>query len=210
MRDRGFGGGRGGDRGGFGRDRGGFGGRDEGFGGGDRGGFGGGDRGGFGGGDRGGFGGGRDRGFGGGDRGGFGGGDRGGFGGGDRGFGDRPRRSFGGDEGGFGGGAGGEGFRPRTPRPQVERGPRQNGTVKFFNAEKGYGFITPDEGGADVFVHVSAVERSGLGTLDKGQKVSFETEPDKRGKGPKAVNLQPLEGGEAPVEGDDYGAPDEE
>ncbi|WP_407050231.1 cold-shock protein [Methyloraptor flagellatus] len=69
--------------------------------------------------------------------------------------------------------------------------------MKFFNAEKGYGFITPEEGGADVFVHVSAVERSGLGTLDKGQKVSFETEPDKRGKGPKAVNLQPLEGGEA-------------
>ena len=207
MRDRGFGGGRGGDRGGFGR------GRDEGFGGGDRG-FGGGDRG-FGGGDRGGFGGDRDRGFGGGGRGGFGGGDRGGFGGGDRdrgGFGGgegggfRPRRSFG-DEGGFGGG-------PRGPRPQVERGPRQNGTVKFFNAEKGYGFITPDEGGADVFVHVSAVERSGLGTLDKGQKISFETEPDKRGKGPKAVNLQPLEGGaEGDVEGgagDDYGQPDEE
>jgi CspA family cold shock protein len=92
----------------------------------------------------------------------------------------------------------------------VERGPRQNGTVKFFNAEKGYGFITPDEGGADVFVHVSAVERSGLGTLDKGQKVSFETEPDKRGKGPKAVNLQPLEGeGEAAPE-QDYQAPDEE
>lgn len=206
MRDRGFGGGRGGDRGGFGRDREGFGGRDEGFGGGrggDRGGFGGGDRGGFGG-DRGGFGGGRggfgdrDRGFGGGDRGGFGGGDRGGFGGGEGG-GFRPRRPFGGgDEGGFGG--------PRAPRAPVERGPRQNGVVKFFNAEKGYGFVTPDEGGADVFVHVSAVERSGLGTLDKGQKVSFETEPDKRGKGPKAVNLQPLEGGEAPA--DDFEMPD--
>ena len=88
----------------------------------------------------------------------------------------------------------------------MERGPRQNGVVKFFNAEKGYGFVTPDEGGADVFVHVSAVERSGLGTLDKGQKVSFETEPDKRGKGPKAVNLQPLEGGEAPA--DDFEMPD--
>jgi CspA family cold shock protein len=66
-----------------------------------------------------------------------------------------------------------------------------------------------------VFVHVSAVERSGLGTLDKGQKISFETEPDKRGKGPKAVNLQPIdgEGGEAVGEadaGDDYGHPDEE
>ena len=194
MRDRGFGGGRGGDRGGFGR------GRDEGFGGGDRGGFGGGDRGGFGGGGRGGFGGGDRGGFGGGDRGGFGGGEGGGF---------RPRRPFGGggggggEEGGFGG--------PRGPRTPVERGPRQNGTVKFFNAEKGYGFVTPDEGGADVFVHVSAVERSGLGTLDKGQKVSFETEPDKRGKGPKAVNLQPLEGGEGgEVEGGDYGAHDED
>lgn len=215
MRDRGFGGGRGGDRGGFGRgrDEGFGGGNDRGFGGGDRGGFGGGDRGGFGGGDRGGFGGGDRGGFGGGnrggfggDRGGFGGGDRGGFGGGDRGgFGaDRPRRPFGGAGGGEEGGFGGA---PRGPRPSVERGPRQNGTVKFFNAEKGYGFITPDEGGADVFVHVSAVERSGLGTLDKGQKVSFETEPDKRGKGPKAVNLQPLEGG---AEGDDFVQPDEE
>jgi len=214
MRDRGFGGrGGGGDRGGFGggRDRGGFGGRDEGFGGGDRGGFGGGggDRGGFGGrgrrefgdqggfgggggGDRGGFGGG---GFGGGDRGGFGGGGGPGGGGGFGGGGFRPRRRFEGEEAGGGEG----GFRPRPP---VDRGPRQNGTVKFFNAEKGYGFITPDEGGADVFVHVSAVERSGLGVLDKGQKISFETEPDKRGKGPKAVNLQVLEGG-AGGDGDD-------
>ncbi|TBW34713.1 cold-shock protein [Siculibacillus lacustris] len=207
MRDRGFGGGRGGDRGGFGRERGGFGGRDEGFGGG------GGDRGGFGGGgdrDRGGFGGGRTGGFGGGDRGGFGGGDRG-FGGAPAGGGDRggfrPRRPFGEDGGGFGGGAEAGGFAPRTPRPTVERGPRQNGTVKFFNAEKGYGFITPDEGGADVFVHVSAVERSGLGTLDKGQKVSFETEPDKRGKGPKAVNLQPLEGS---PEAEGFVVPDED
>lgn len=212
MRDRGFGGGRGGDRGGFGRGRDeGFGGGDRGGFGGDRGGFGGGDRGGFGGGDRGGFGGGNRGGFGGGDRGGFGGGDRGGFGGGDRGrgFGGGDRGGFGGgDRGGFGGGDAGGEFRPRTPRVEVERGPRQNGTVKFFNAEKGYGFVTPDEGGADVFVHVSAVERSGLGTLDKGQKVSFETEPDKRGKGPKAVNLQPLEGGD--VEGGDFGAPDEE
>jgi len=67
---------------------------------------------------------------------------------------------------------------------------RQNGTVKFFNQTKGFGFITPDEGGKDVFVHVTAVERSGLGTLDEGMRVSFDTEPDKRGKGPKAVNLQ--------------------
>jgi CspA family cold shock protein len=64
------------------------------------------------------------------------------------------------------------------------------GTVKFFNSEKGYGFIKPDDGGRDVFVHVSAVMNSGLGTLNEGQRVSFEIEPDKRGKGPKAVNLQ--------------------
>lgn len=64
------------------------------------------------------------------------------------------------------------------------------GTVKFFNSEKGYGFIKPDDGGRDVFVHVSAVITSGLGTLNEGQRVSFEIEPDKRGKGPKAVNLQ--------------------
>src|SRR4029450_5789113 len=67
---------------------------------------------------------------------------------------------------------------------------RQNGTVKFFNQSKGFGFITPDQGGKDVFVHITAVERSGIGPLDEGMRVSFETEPDKRGKGPKAVNLQ--------------------
>jgi CspA family cold shock protein len=67
---------------------------------------------------------------------------------------------------------------------------RQVGTVKFFNAQKGFGFIKPDDGGNDVFVHVTAVERSGLGPLDEGMRISFETEPDKRGKGPKAVNLQ--------------------
>lgn len=66
------------------------------------------------------------------------------------------------------------------------------GTVKFFNTQKGYGFISPDDGGKDVFVHVTAVEASGLPLLDEGMKVSFETEPDKRGKGPKAVNLQVL------------------
>ncbi len=67
---------------------------------------------------------------------------------------------------------------------------RQTGTVKFFNQTKGFGFITPDEGGKDVFVHVTAVERSGIGVLDEGMKVSFDTEPDKRGKGPKAINLE--------------------
>lgn len=67
---------------------------------------------------------------------------------------------------------------------------RQTGTVKFYNSQKGYGFIKPDDGGNDVFVHVTAVERSGIGALVEGMRISFETEPDKRGKGPKAVNLQ--------------------
>ena len=66
----------------------------------------------------------------------------------------------------------------------------KTGTVKFFNQSKGFGFITPDQGGKDVFVHITAVERSNIGPLDEGMRVSFETEPDKRGKGPKAVNLQ--------------------
>ncbi len=63
------------------------------------------------------------------------------------------------------------------------------GTVKFFNADKGFGFITPEDGGKDVFVHISAVQASGMDTLSENQKVSFETEDDRRGKGPKAVNL---------------------
>jgi len=67
---------------------------------------------------------------------------------------------------------------------------RQQGTVKFFNSQKGFGFITPDDGGKDVFVHISAVEQSGLSLLDDGMRVSFETQPDPRGKGPKAVNLE--------------------
>ena len=54
------------------------------------------------------------------------------------------------------------------------------GTVKWFNPTKGFGFIQPDTGGADVFVHISAVERSGLGSLHEGQKVSFELERDQR------------------------------
>ncbi len=64
-----------------------------------------------------------------------------------------------------------------------------SGTVKFFNADKGFGFITPDDGGKDIFVHITAVQASGLPGLADGQKVSFETEPDRRGKGPKAINL---------------------
>lgn len=67
---------------------------------------------------------------------------------------------------------------------------RQTGTVKFFNTEKGFGFIKPDDDSKDIFVHISAVERSGIPPLSEGMKVSFETEPDRRGKGPKAVELQ--------------------
>ena len=62
------------------------------------------------------------------------------------------------------------------------------GTVKFFNSSKGFGFISPEGGGKDVFVHASAVEAAGMRSLDEGQRVSFEIQPD--AKGPKAVNLQ--------------------
>jgi CspA family cold shock protein len=54
------------------------------------------------------------------------------------------------------------------------------GTVKWFNTAKGYGFIQPDSGGPDVFVHISAVERAGLGSLDEGQKINYELEKDPR------------------------------
>ncbi len=55
-----------------------------------------------------------------------------------------------------------------------------NGTVKWFNGQKGFGFIQPDNGGADVFVHISAVERAGLRDLQEGQKVSYEIDQDRR------------------------------
>ena len=60
------------------------------------------------------------------------------------------------------------------------------GTVKFFNTTRGFGFIKPDDGSKDVFVHISAVERSGMTTLTENQRVSFEIQPDARG--PKGVN----------------------
>ena len=62
------------------------------------------------------------------------------------------------------------------------------GTVKFFNLDKGYGFIAPEGGGNDAFVHISAVERAGMSTLDRDQRVSYELETDKRGK-TSACNL---------------------
>ncbi len=69
----------------------------------------------------------------------------------------------------------------------------ETGTVKFFNTDKGFGFIKPDTGESDIFVHISAIKDSGLETLLENQKVSYETEPDRRGKGPKAVNLTIVE-----------------
>ena len=62
------------------------------------------------------------------------------------------------------------------------------GTVKWFNATKGYGFITPDDGGKDVFVHVTAVEQSGIGSLAEGQRINYQVIEDRRGL--KAVDLK--------------------
>jgi len=65
----------------------------------------------------------------------------------------------------------------------------QTGTVKWFNAQKGFGFIQPDSGGSDVFVHISAVERAGMNNLNEGQKVRFEIVADKRTGKSSAGNL---------------------
>lgn len=67
------------------------------------------------------------------------------------------------------------------------------GTVKWFNATKGFGFIQPDEGGDDVFVHISAVERSGMAGLNEGQKVSYELQMDPRKGKSAAANLQAID-----------------
>ncbi|WBO22753.1 cold-shock protein [Sphingomonas abietis] len=171
-----------------GRDkRDGFGGDD--FGGGSSyggGGFGGGDRfgggGGFGGGDR--FGGGG----GGGDRFGGGGGGRGGFGGGGGGGG------FGGGRGGGGGGFGGPRGGGGMPAQVIGEA---KGTVKFFNGQKGFGFIVRDDGGEDVFVHISAVEQAGLTGLAEGQPLAF-TLVDRGGR-VSASDLK-IEGDALPVE----------
>ncbi len=102
----------------------------------------------------------------------------GGFGGGDRG----PR---GGAGGGFGGAGGGD--RGGAPQRQLT-GEKATGTVKFFNAMKGFGFIQRDDGQPDAFVHISAVERAGMSTLNEGDRLQFELEVDRRGKH-AAVNL---------------------
>ncbi|MEH3108152.1 MAG: cold-shock protein [Sphingomonas fennica] len=168
-------------RDGFGDEGGGFGGGgfDGGFGGGDR--FGGGGGGGYRGGGGGGYGGGGDRFGGGGDR--FGGGGGGGFGGGGGGY------RGGGGGGGFGGGRGG-GMPPQV----IGEG---KGTVKFFNAQKGFGFVVRDDGGEDVFVHISAVEQAGLTGLADGQPLAF-TLVDRGGR-ISATDLK-IEGEPMPVE----------
>jgi cold shock protein len=89
--------------------------------------------------------------------------------------------------GGFGGDRGGD----RGPQRQLT-GEKAQGTVKFFNSMKGFGFISRDDGQPDAFVHISAVERAGLPGLNEGDRVEFELEVDRRGK-TAAVNLQPIQ-----------------
>ncbi|MEO7601822.1 MAG: cold-shock protein [Sphingomicrobium sp.] len=73
------------------------------------------------------------------------------------------------------------------------------GTVKFFNEQKGYGFIQPDDGGKDAFVHISAVERAGMRSLRENQRVSYDLQDDNRGKA-SAVNLKLADEAEAPTD----------
>jgi len=92
--------------------------------------------------------------------------------------------------------AGGFGDRPRAAPMRrdavpVTNGERVEGTVKFFNNQKGFGFIQREDGGPDAFVHISAVERAGMSGLNEGQRVSFELEEDRRGK-QAAVNINGL------------------
>ena len=67
---------------------------------------------------------------------------------------------------------------------------RRQGTVKFFNKDKGFGFIAPEDGSKDVFVHISAVQRGGIPWLEEGMKMSFAVLDDSRGRGPQATDLQ--------------------
>jgi CspA family cold shock protein len=100
---------------------------------------------------------------------------------------DRGGGGFGGaGGGGFGGGGGGG-----APQRQLT-GEKASGTVKFFNAMKGFGFISRDDGQPDAFVHISAVERAGMAALNEGDRLEFELEVDRRGK-TAAVNLSPIQ-----------------
>jgi CspA family cold shock protein len=115
-----------------------------------------------------------------------------GGGGGGGGF-DRPRGGGGG--GGFGGGGGGGFDRPRGGgggggRPGGDPAGAGAGTVKWFNPTKGFGFIQPDDGGQDVFVHISAVEQAGLRGLNEGQTVAYDLEADRRSGKTSATNLR--------------------
>ena len=92
------------------------------------------------------------------------------------------------ERGGYGGGGGGAAGGDRGPQRQLT-GEKASGTVKFFNAMKGFGFIQRDDGQPDAFVHISAVERAGIPTLNEGDRLEFELEVDRRGKY-AAVNLQ--------------------
>jgi CspA family cold shock protein len=92
---------------------------------------------------------------------------------------------------GSGGGAGADAGGSGGPQRQLT-GEKATGTVKFFNAMKGFGFIQRDDGQPDAFVHISAVERAGMPTLNEGDKLEFDIEVDRRGKF-AAVNLQPVQ-----------------
>jgi CspA family cold shock protein len=76
------------------------------------------------------------------------------------------------------------------PQQRLKEQHVSTGTVKWFNETKGYGFITPDQGGSDVFVHISAVERSGMRGLNEGQKISYDLEADRKTGKSSAVNLK--------------------
>ena len=67
---------------------------------------------------------------------------------------------------------------------------RINGTVKFFNHSRGFGFIAPSDGSKDIFVHITALEKSGISSIDEGDAVNFEVEDDARGRGKQATNIQ--------------------
>ncbi|MBU1377652.1 MAG: cold-shock protein [Alphaproteobacteria bacterium] len=132
---------------------------------------------------------------GGGDRGGYGGGGYGDRGGGGGGYGDRGGGGgFGGGRdrgggGGFGGGGGGFGG-GGADRPRGAIAGSGSGEVKWFNTTKGFGFIKPEGGGQDIFVHISAVEQAGLSGLNEGQRVNFDLEQDRRSGKTSATNLK--------------------